>query len=820
MPQIPELWTAPIDVGASSITTDGVTVTQLANGNLIVVYASLQADGTTDIRGQLYDPLGNPIGGETVLSEAGAGNDAMLPGVAPLGEDGFVISYVVQPTGGTAADRAVVATEWTTSSAGPDTATTLTVEEAATNGDSFHGTEVEELPDGGYVVGYRMSATNGTFPILFRTVDDSGTVSDAHSVLANNTRGDNLDVEMEVQDNGQIVFATAFQPGRGSNGRLAYELVEQDGTSVLTRTFATGGDDEFDVAIRVLENGNVGISYTRKPKGDNDVDLFQFILDDTGATVGVIRGIGGTGGGDRNVNSVSAALQGGEQVIFYSDADSGNGGILFGQRVGADGVNIGDKFVVAEQVNEARSIDAVGLEDGRLLVVYENNSGLLTTVIYDPRDTPNDPGVYVDPTIIGTANGDDIAPVGLVRLLHAHDGDDTIHATRDRVDYHGDAGNDTLLVLAAASGSRFFGDSGLDTIDWSAMPSDSWTIDMATGLATAASGLRMELSGFETLIGTTSDDVVTGSNAGDSIHGIDGDDTIDGGKGPDHLFGGDGSDSLSGGGDADTIEGGADDDVIDGGLGADVLFGDGGNDLMLGGDFSDLMYGGAGNDTLRGENGADTLIGGDGADQLTGGGNTDSLVGGAGNDTLRGNLGNDTLIGEAGNDSAIGGDGRDSIDGGIGNDTLVGNKADDTIIGGDGNDSLLGGDDDDLLRGGTGADTIEGGNGADFLFGDAGNDTLIGGAGSDVFVFGLQSDTDQIADFSVGEDLINLAQLGITSFTDLSPALVEVGGDTILNLSTVGGSGVVVVEGVTGLTGDDFIFDELGFHLPESLLGF
>ena len=74
----------------------------------------------------------------------------------------------------------------------------------------------------------------------------------------------------------------------------------------------------------------------------------------------------------------------------------------------------------------------------------------------------------------------------------------------------------------------------------------------------------------------------------------------------------------------------------------------------------------------------------------------------------------------------------------------------------------------DRLIGGAGNDTLEGGAGDDVIVGGAGADTLYGGAGADIFVFASGDGADEIKDFEVGIDKIDLSGAGVTQFSDLS----------------------------------------------------
>ena len=136
----------------------------------------------------------------------------------------------------------------------------------------------------------------------------------------------------------------------------------------------------------------------------------------------------------------------------------------------------------------------------------------------------------------------------------------------------------------------------------------------------------------------------------------------------------------------------------------------------------------------------------DGTTQAGGG----TIAGGSSDDTLNGSARDEVLNGGSGNDRINGGAGDDVINGGSGNDALDGGAGDDVIHGGSGNDALEGSAGDDVLLGGSGNDIMRGGDG---------DDTLTGGTGEDIFVFGGD---DRITDFAIGEDRIDLRELGIT----------------------------------------------------------
>ena len=128
----------------------------------------------------------------------------------------------------------------------------------------------------------------------------------------------------------------------------------------------------------------------------------------------------------------------------------------------------------------------------------------------------------------------------------------------------------------------------------------------------------------------------------------------------------------------------------------------------------------------------------------------------------------------------------------IGPDTVIEN-----VVAGSGNDHVIGNDAANRLEGRGGNETLEGG-------GD--DDRLKGGAGNDVFVFGPRNGADAVADFTNGEDRIDLrAFAAVTGFSDVDAEAVS--GGVEIDLSAHGG-GTVLLEGfaLADLDPGDFLF--------------
>ncbi|MFI8608431.1 peroxidase family protein [Pseudomonas sp. NPDC077649] len=306
------------------------------------------------------------------------------------------------------------------------------------------------------------------------------------------------------------------------------------------------------------------------------------------------------------------------------------------------------------------------------------------------------------------------------------------------------------------------------------------------------------------------------------------------------------------------IQGGAGNDRLNGGAGSDILEGGAGNDVLIGGTGNDIMRGGIGSDTYEATDAGDQVIelAGEGYDTVwtslasytltanverlayggignftgTGNGLDNWLQGGAGNDRLSGSAGNDTLVGGGGNDVLIGGTGNDIMRGGVGSDTYEVTDAGDQVIelAGEGYDTVwtslasytLTANVERMAYGGVGNFTgtgnaldnwIQGGTGNDVLTGGAGNDTLVGGLGNDIFVFGPNFGNDRITDFDAnpagGQDLLNIAALGITAATFAARvSIADAGADTLVTVNGADGGSIrlVGVADHTTVTSADF----------------
>ena len=334
--------------------------------------------------------------------------------------------------------------------------------------------------------------------------------------------------------------------------------------------------------------------------------------------------------------------------------------------------------------------------------------------------------------LVGTLNND---------LIAASAGDDTIVSGEGNNLNHTGNGND--LAFSSTGDDTLHGELGRDT------------------LIAGPSGLEPigQNGDQDVLFGDENDDWLVGSFGHDILHSGQHNDEAFGGKDDDWVMGERGNDTLYGDMGDDTVLGGTNnlpEDSPRDAFGEDWLFGGEGNDFMDGNEANDTLVAGEGDDTVHGGKENDWLWGETGNDMMFGDIGNDSLCAGEGNDTLRG----DQI--DNGNSPSVGANGQqDKLSGGAGNDLLFGDEGQDTLCGGEDNDTLHGGKDDDLLKGCSGDDLLLGEMGNDSLVGGSGNDTLTGGEGNNYFVLELNSGSDVITDFQLGQDKLVLAE-GLT----------------------------------------------------------
>jgi D-alanyl-D-alanine carboxypeptidase len=298
---------------------------------------------------------------------------------------------------------------------------------------------------------------------------------------------------------------------------------------------------------------------------------------------------------------------------------------------------------------------------------------------------------------------------------------------------------------------------------------------------------------FGAIVGKESD-AIAGNEADNTLAGEDRNDTLTGGLGNDLIFAQGGDDLIFGEGGDDTILGGLGNDVFvfKQNQGTDTIF-----DFNVSDDLIDIS--GLGDATFAdieiAQQGKDTVIAFDGSDiaillsvnaeSL----NADNFVNNP-PESIFGTVDRDVIEIEGSNKIVFAGEGDDLID------ASVSSKGSNRIYVGGGDDTLILGADSRLF----------GEQGNDRFFATSGGDNIItGGEGADKFwiaVAEIPDAANTITDFTIGEDVIGIAGLGI-SFADIS-----ITGQENNTLIAVDGIDLGILQGINAnsLTVDNFAF--------------
>lgn len=162
--------------------------------------------------------------------------------------------------------------------------------------------------------------------------------------------------------------------------------------------------------------------------------------------------------------------------------------------------------------------------------------------------------------VFGGKGDDLLRGNALLNILGGNDGNDVLE---------GFAGDDTLVGGLGDDTFRFAANTplgldilaegineGLDVLHFGSTTSGV-TVDLGASAVQVVNGnlslLFVSLNGFEVVIGSTADDLLTGDDKSNILFGSSGDDTLVGLAGNDLLFGGGGADKLDGGDEDDLL---------------------------------------------------------------------------------------------------------------------------------------------------------------------------------------------------------------------------------------------------------------------------
>ena len=512
-------------------------VTALAGGGFVIVWEDESAGPDASIRAQIYNALGNPVGGELVVAPRIASNDLFQPKVTGLADGNFYVSW----TQNVGSENYIYGRVY---DAGGDFVRNQTVVFANTqvvNGDlSSFGTGAADAwvsPTGGGDIYLRLFDAAGVGGNLI-TVDDYPDGYEEAPVVAASPDGSTVAVVWNSGESGDTSVNGRLYD---TNGGLitSFEVVYGGDTGgyVDAHAICWLNDSQFVVAWRNQ------LDYINHGPGDILLRLFNF----NGASVTQtpftdIVLANATTLGQQDFPVITALPSGGFVVAWvdYSESNpDGDGAAIRLQAFDGSGGRIGGEIVVntttsGDQINAS----IAALPDGRVVVTWTDDSSGNSDIrsqIVDPRDG----------LVTGTGGNDTLYGHDLVNdELFGGAGQDNLFGLRGDDALYGGQGNDVLN--GQAGNDLCFGGSGNDTIN-GGLQDD---------------GLYGQ-GGNDTLIGQGGNDTLNGGSGNDTLNGGDGNDTLNGGSGNDSLLGGYGDDTLAGDTGQDFMRGGPGFDTFD-----------------------------------------------------------------------------------------------------------------------------------------------------------------------------------------------------------------------------------------------------------------
>ena len=777
----------------NNIATGSGVDTIIGNGNDNIVRAGVGAD--TLIGGAGDDTLYGEAGNDTL--SGGEGNDTLIGGMSTSVDSGI-----------DTADYSATSYYGVTVDLQNGTATGATI-----GTDKLYGIE--------NVLGSAQSDT---------LIGASGTLNTLSGLGGNDTLYGNL--EGDYLDGGTGTNTADYSSETAS-------IVANLTTGRAYFTSSSSYDALVSIQNVLSGSGNdtlIGLSGTLNTLNGNDGD------DTLSGNLDGDSLIGGAGSDTLDYTTANAALtiDMGTQTLFKSATSSAKDYYADAEVIATGTYN--DSFTLSTSTDTAAmTLDGgAGVDTLDYGTLYDAinvslNAATYTTVTIGSSGG-NDDLIRNIENIFGSKTADTILGDSLTNTLMGNEGSDTLDGGLGSDVLYGGADNDTMIGTLDGANDFYYGDAGVDTIDYSSNTNNMTLIggtnvtdnagsggigtDILTTIEVFSSGNGADtLSGgtasvtiygnlgADTITGGTLADVLYGDNALNS-HGLsDGHNTLIGGAGNDTLYAGDGGDSLRGDAGNDTLYGGAGVDTLDyitNGIAITALlttgniYGDGsdvvdtatieilrsgiGADTISGADTGVLnqIYAGGGSDVVNGGTLAETLYGEAGNDTLRGGGGIDTLFGGEGNDTLFGALDGDVLHGDNGSGNIGTNDVLDMSDMATGTDLQIDMSAGTISVAGS---SLSTFDEIEHITGGAGNDTVWGDAGANTLKGGAGNDTIYTSAGIDFIDGGTGSaDTVDFSAISSTSIIVNLAtlQIGNDGYGNI---------ETIQNIENINGGG-------------------------------
>jgi len=687
-------------------------------------------------------------------------------------------------------------------------------EEIRVNG---YTTNIQEKPvatalaDGGWLVTWQSYGQDGNVHGIYQQRYDADGVTSGTETLVNSYTTGNQDSSSvtALADGGWLVTWSSW--GQDGSGAGIYQQRYDAGgaasgteTHVSSQTYGLQSES----SVTTLADGGWLVTWQSYFQDGDAFGIYQQRYDAGGAVSGTETHVSSYSTSDQSAPSVTALVDGGWVVTWWSYGQDGGESGVYQQRYDADGAASGTETQVNSYTTLAQyASSATALADGGWLVTWQScgadgdvyaihqqrydaggvASGAETQVNTYTTSDQSTPSVttLADGGWLVTwqSSGQDGSGTGIYQ--QRYDAEGVASGTETRINTYTTSDQGSPSVTALADGGWL--------VTWTSLGQDGH-----------GGGIYQRHFAADVRGGALADSLA-GTSWDETLIGFGGNDTLDGKAGDDILIGGFGNDIYVVDSTGDQIQEmavqGTDTVLSSISFSLAGMFGI--EHLTLTGSGDINATGNALDNVLTGNSGDNTLEGGDGADTLTGGGGADTLIGGDGDDIYVVDSISDQI-------QELAAQGTDEVRASVGFSLLLLADIENLTLTGLANIKATGNATANSLTGNAGKNILKALDGDDILAGGKGKDTLFGGAGIDTFVFNTDDDADRIKDFDAkgsDHDVIDLSGLAsITDFTDLKAGHMRQQGTSVVINGTQGD--VITLEGVRikDLDAGDFQF--------------
>jgi VCBS repeat-containing protein len=487
-------------------------VAALADGGHVVVWSASLNGGDGDGYGvyqQRYDSAGAKVGGPQLVNSTTAG-DQVHASVAANGT-GFVVTWT--STGQDGSGSGVYARRF--DAAGDPVGGEVLVNQA-TAGDQAESS-VGALAGGGYAISWNgYDASTGTNEIYARVYDAAGVASPAGAFVVNPVTSDWQYTDGHASSNvaglsdGSFVvtwrdYSGAYDP---SGAGIVARIFDAGGAAMTDafRVNTTTAHDQVLASVGAVGSGFV-VTWTSDGQDGGGDGIYAQRFDAAGTAVGTEFQVNSWTSNDQIAPRVVGLSDGGFVISWMSMGVGGPGAWqVSGQRYDIDGHAVDGEFIVNAVNGDNNTYPSMALRgDGALVVAWHDATG---QTIEQKIVTSFETGSAAAKTLVGGDGNDSLVGSGTADHLDGAAGDDRLEGLGGNDQLAGGAGNDTF-VFASIFGHDTIGDFrvGHDVLELRGLFPDVAAVLGATADNPAGDAVITAGGGTITLVGVHTADL-------------------------------------------------------------------------------------------------------------------------------------------------------------------------------------------------------------------------------------------------------------------------------------------------------------------------